>query len=99
MRGCYLIHFETPLHHARHYLGYADDIARRLRQHRAGRGARLMAVVSEQGIDWQCVRVWVGEDRHFERRLKNRHESPRLCPVCRGDFAEMDPATAAVCLI
>ena len=27
------------------------------------------------------VRVWEG-DRNFERRLKNRHNGPHLCPLC-----------------
>ncbi|HEV7431574.1 MAG TPA: hypothetical protein VGN77_00925 [Steroidobacteraceae bacterium] len=78
----YLIHFDRPLHHARHYLGYCADgtLEVRLIRHRAGRGARLLAVLRELGIGWRVVRVFEG-DRHFERRLKNHH-SCRLCPVC-----------------
>jgi hypothetical protein len=36
----YLLHFDTPYRHARHYLEYAADLDVRLAQHRAGRGAR-----------------------------------------------------------
>src|SRR4029453_11119618 len=32
----------------------------RLTAHTAGRGARLMEVVSEAGIGWQLARVWPG---------------------------------------
>ena len=79
----YLIHFDRPLHHARHYLGYCADgtLEVRLIRHRAGRGARLLAVLRELNIGWRVVRVFDG-DRHFERRLKAT-ASTRLCPVCR----------------
>ena len=78
----YLIHFDRPLHHARHYLGYCDDgtLEMRLIRHRAGRGARLLAVLREQNIGWRVVRVFEG-DRRLERRLK-ANSRVRLCPIC-----------------
>ena len=86
----YLIHFETPLGdlsnprgQARHYLGYTTDLEQRLRAHRSGNGSRLMEVVAERGIGWTLARTWRG-DRGLERRLKRRHNSPKLCPVCQG---------------
>ena len=79
----YLLHFDKPLKHARHYLGYADDIEARLERHRAGNGSRLMAVVTKAGITWQLVRTWSG-DRAFERRLKSRHNTPALCQICNA---------------
>jgi predicted GIY-YIG superfamily endonuclease len=81
----YLLHFERPYKHARHYLGFAEDLERRLELHRAGRGARLMEVVVAAGIGFELVRTWEG-DRTLERLLKNRHNAPaRLCPLCRAD--------------
>lgn len=77
----YLIHFAQPVHHARHYMGFATDLNTRLNEHRAGRGARLMSVVTELGIGWMVVRTWRG-DRGYERRLKKEHHGPRLCPIC-----------------
>ena len=79
----YLIHFDRPLHHARHYLGYCADgeLQVRLIRHRAGRGARLLAVLRGLGIGWRVVRTFEG-DRHFERKLKNRRNARYLCPVC-----------------
>ena len=38
----YLLHFERSYHHARHYLGYTDDLEGRLAAHRAGRGSPLL---------------------------------------------------------
>jgi predicted GIY-YIG superfamily endonuclease len=87
----YLIHFDRPLGNldnprgqARHYLGYTDDLDARLEAHRRGRGARLMEVVAEAGIGWRVARTWEG-DRELERKLKRRKNSPRLCPICRGE--------------
>lgn len=90
MGTIYLIHFDQPLGdttnprgQAQHYLGYTDDLEQRLEAHRTGNGSRIMEVVTERGISWQLVRTWEG-DRGLERRLKNWHNSPKLCPICRG---------------
>ncbi len=77
----YLIHFDKPYHHAQHYLGYADDVKKRIARHRRGNGAKLLKVLKDNGIKWKVVRIWDG-DRSLERRLKNWHNASRLCPVC-----------------
>ena len=80
----YLLHFDRPLAHARHYVGWSADLPKRIEQHRRGlSGARLMAAVKDAGIGFRVARVWDG-DRAFERRIKNRHATPRLCPVCQA---------------
>ncbi len=87
----YLIHFDSPLGdldnprgQARHYLGSTDNLESRLEAHREGNGAAIMAAVGKAGITWRLVRVWEG-GRGLERQLKNQHNSPRLCPVCREE--------------
>ena len=82
----YLLHFNTPYHHARHYLGFAEDLRARLVKHAIGRGARLMEVITSAGIEWQLARTWPG-DRRLERRLKKRKDAPRFCPLCAGEQA------------
>jgi hypothetical protein len=47
-----------------------------------GRGAAITRALHEKGIGFVIARVWPG-DKKFERRLKNRKEAPRLCPICR----------------
>jgi predicted GIY-YIG superfamily endonuclease len=81
----YLLHFTQPYKHARHYLGCAEDVSARLSQHRNGTGARLTQVVREAGISWVVARTWRG-GRRLERRLKNWHNSPQLCPICKGEI-------------
>lgn len=78
----YLLHFDKPYRHARHYLGYARLFERRLAEHMAGRGARLMAAVSAAGIGVTLVRKWPDGDRTFERELHNLKRNALLCPVC-----------------
>ncbi|HXF62870.1 MAG TPA: hypothetical protein VNK95_14695 [Caldilineaceae bacterium] len=78
----YLIHLEPAYKHARHYLGYADDVHSRLALHRMGQGSRLCQVAVEAGCKLILARVWEDGDRSLERRLKNRKAAPRLCPIC-----------------
>ena len=83
----YLIHFEQPYKHARHYLGFVeqpDGIQARVERHAKGGDARLLQVVTDAGIAWRVVRTWPDGDRSFERKLKNKKNSKCLCPVCRA---------------
>ncbi|MGW4961785.1 hypothetical protein ACWEPL_31610 [Nonomuraea sp. NPDC004186] len=78
----YLLHFDRPYKHARHYIGWTPgDLTRRLRQHRNGTGARLLQVITAAGIDFAVARVWNG-GRNLERSLKNRGGASRSCPLC-----------------
>lgn len=86
----YLLHFDRPLHHAKHYMGSAADLLARLGQHASGRGARLMGVITELGITWRLARVWEFETlkqaRLAEARYKKTYKNARkLCPICRGE--------------
>jgi predicted GIY-YIG superfamily endonuclease len=89
----YLLHFHTRLHHAGHYLGSSSHLDTRLALHKSGNGARLMEVVSDAGISWELARLWECDCREaslaLERKLKHRHESPRLCPLCRGEPVDL----------
>jgi len=78
----YLLHFERAYRHARHYVGYTEDLEARLAAHRAGHGARLLEVIDEAGIGWELARLWPDGDRDLERRIKRAGHTPRLCPTC-----------------
>ncbi len=78
----YLLHFVPAYRHARHYLGFADDLPARLHTQASGRGARLVAVALAAGCQISLVRLWPGT-RDDERRMKNQRAVPRLlCPAC-----------------
>ena len=80
----YLLHFETAYRHAKHYTGFCEDgrLPERLEEHRTGRGAQLMEVVTGAGISFRLARTWEG-DRKTERRKKHRGAS-RHCPLCQA---------------
>src|SRR5262245_50496799 len=82
----YLIHFNRPYRHARHYIGYTTNLDKRITDHLCGIGARLMEVVTAAGIEWKLARTWPG-NRQLERRIKNRKEAAALCPICSGKAA------------
>jgi hypothetical protein len=91
----YLLHFDRPYFHAKHYLGFTPgEVEDRVREHQCGRGARLVEVVTNAGIALELVRTWNG-DRKLERRLKSRHAAPRLCPTCSPDRAMRQAREAA----
>lgn len=80
----YLVHFTEPYRHARHYTGWTADLESRLAEHHAGRGARLLQVISQAGIDWTLARTWLGT-RARERQLKRQGGASRRCPICRAE--------------
>ena len=81
----YLLHFDAPIsdrHTCQHYLGYSEDLLPRIWAHMHGDGARLTAVAKERGIGFVVARTWEGATRTDERKLKDRHAAPALCPIC-----------------
>jgi predicted GIY-YIG superfamily endonuclease len=79
----YLLHFDRPYRHARHYSGTTPNghLTERLAQHAAGHGARLTQVVADAGIGWHLARTWPG-GRTRERQLKRQGGASRRCPLC-----------------
>jgi len=82
MTGVYLLHFSPPYFHARHYVGYSDDVEARLMLHLAGGGSPLVRSAIRADCSVVLARVWEGRGRDFERKLKLRKNSPRYCPIC-----------------
>lgn len=81
----YLVHLNRRFHHVAHYIGFTEaEVESRLDEHRKGSGAKLLRAARSLGIDFQCVRTWVGT-RSVERALKNRKDARSLCPECRAD--------------
>jgi len=92
----YLLHLDAPLQGARnqhgkpsagHYLGWtcSKSANRRVGLHRRGvSGSKYMAEALREGIGFRLVRTWQDVDRNFERKLKLRKSSARLCPECRA---------------
>jgi hypothetical protein len=80
----YLLQITEPYRHAKHYMGWTENLSARLALHTEGRGARLVEVVIGHGIGFVLARTWTG-DRFLERKLKGRRMAPRYCPICRAE--------------
>lgn len=78
----YIIHFDRPYVHARHYVGWAKHVGRRMQQHESGKGARLLEVCNQAGIKYEVVFTIPGT-RSDERRIKRTKEIALVCPLCR----------------
>ena len=53
----YLFHFDQRYEHAGHYTGWAEDLDHRVAEHLAGRGARLIEVITQAGIGFRLART------------------------------------------
>lgn len=80
----YLIHLDSKIAHAQHYIGWSQKLKKRVWHHRNGSGALFLAEAARRGIAFDVVRKWAKADKNFERKLKNRKKAPELCPVCRA---------------
>jgi predicted GIY-YIG superfamily endonuclease len=81
----YLFHFDQRYEHAGHYTGWAEDLDHRVAEHQAGRGARLIEVITQAGIGFRLARTWPGVTRARERQLKRQGGASRHCPICQED--------------
>lgn len=81
----YLLHFDRPLRHARHYLGEATTESVRELAFDGflpeNRGPLLNAAIAA-GIRFIVARVWPG-DAAVRRRIRALGPPARLCPICR----------------
>jgi predicted GIY-YIG superfamily endonuclease len=77
----YLLCFTRPYKHARHYVGWTEDLLDRLDTHAKGRGARLVEVIIQAGIGFTLVRTCEGT-RRTERAIKHAGGAVRYCPAC-----------------
>lgn len=90
----YLLHFDRPYRHARHYTGWTRNLTQRLARHANGGGARLIAVITQAGIGFALARTWPGP-RSRERALKNTGGASRRCPLCGIQPRPTTPDTTA----
>jgi hypothetical protein len=78
----YLLHFNRPLKRASHYLGWAKDAKKRIALHKKGHSrVGIMNALKANGIGFRVAQVWEGT-RNDERKLKNRKNASKFCPIC-----------------
>jgi hypothetical protein len=77
----YVLHFDRPYAHARHYVGFTRNLDQRIARHRAGLSSPLMRAVRKARIGFKVARIWHGVTRRFERRVHHM-QTKLLCPLC-----------------
>lgn len=84
----YLIHFDKPLCHAKHYIGFSEEYplkkGGRIDKHRKGQGAKILRALVDKGIGFRVVQIWHHQPRGFERKLKNQKNASRICSDCKS---------------
>lgn len=90
MPDLFLLHFDPPYRHARHYLGYAVGTGRGhgyARDIAAGLAIGPHELVMAAQWNETTIRVadvLVGEGRTLQRRLRAQGGLSRHCPICRA---------------
>jgi len=66
MKGTvYLIHLESKIAHAQHYIGWAKFYIQRVRHHRNGTGAKFLAEAVRREINARCCQNLRKHGRKF----------------------------------
>ena len=94
MAVVYLLHFDKPFQgtkrnpnakragFAAHYVGYAENLTKRIAHHQTGTGANLTKYAAQAGITFIVARTWENGTRETERAVKKSKHHSRLCPLC-----------------
>lgn len=86
MASIYLLCIDPPYKHARHYIGFTEDDnpARRVNEHVScsAKGTSLIRAAVQAGHTIHHALTIPNGSRTLERRLKNRKDTPRWCPLC-----------------
>lgn len=92
----YVLHFDSPLAHARHYIGCTMDPRARLIAHAQGRTAAIMRAVKSECITFRLGALGTTHKagmRRIERQVKDWHQGEQFCAACRGEGARALPGT------
>lgn len=84
----YILHFDTPLSHAQHYVGMTGNLRQRLEAHASGNGARLTQVLKEDERAWTLAGLFqttATNARRVEKELKESKNLTRYCDICNKD--------------
>jgi predicted GIY-YIG superfamily endonuclease len=77
----YLLHFDRSLNGRQHYLGWSENVFRRLEEHRKGQGGKTTAAYKRAGIGFTLAASWPGtkdDETQFKRKRLGS-----LCPLCQ----------------
>lgn len=87
----YLLHFDRPLNGRQHYLGWSENVPRRLEEHRKGQGGKTTAAYKRAGIGFTLAATWPGtKDDETQFKRKRLGSLCRLCSKKNKDMTTLD---------
>lgn len=97
MNVVYLLHFEKPMKDKLHYVGICQTgrLARRMWEHRTGRGASITRRAVEAGSHLYLGNLWRDQSYADERKIKTRGHFINYCRVCNS---KQPPAISALAI-
>jgi predicted GIY-YIG superfamily endonuclease len=97
----YLLHFSGPTSVGhQHYLGWTQNVHRRFREHRDGRGSESTRVARSEGLALKLAGTWRGTpgiESQVKEWLRSAGSSyAAFCPYCGGDLGSIPAFLRAV---
>jgi predicted GIY-YIG superfamily endonuclease/ribosomal protein S18 acetylase RimI-like enzyme len=86
----YILHFDTPLAHAQHYVGMTANLRQRLTAHASGHGSVLTNELFDRSLPWTLgglFQTTPTNARRVEREMKESKNIGRYCDLCTPDHA------------
>jgi predicted GIY-YIG superfamily endonuclease len=84
MPSVYLLHFAEPIKGVRHYVGYTEDLHRRISQHRSGsrHASGVCRRFHAAGIPFRVARIWTSEKINMSVENFVKKHISSMCPIC-----------------
>lgn len=104
----YILHFDKPITIGKrtfqHYIGYTNNLEKRIAAHRSGRGAMFVDLLQRHGGEFEVALTEEYDERQDARKREvqiKKRGAARLCPICQQakekpaviDFAEVQHAS------
>ena len=81
----YLLHFASPVNGKRHYVGFTQNLVRRLNEHGGGiLGCNMTRAAVKKGVRVLLGNKWENVAPEHELKLKTEKNLKRHCSSCNG---------------
>lgn len=84
----YILHFDTPLAHAQHYVGLTNNLRQRLNAHASGNGSNLTKELFNLDKPWQLAALFQTTNanaRRVEKNIKDTNNAANFCGICNAE--------------
>jgi len=90
-RYCYILHFDRPFHHAKHYVGSADNVTERVAKHQSDQcDVKILIAAKAQGIGFTLAKTMrnsrkgrANKTKEYRIKASGGVGKQGLCPICK----------------